>query len=159
MPAERRIVRLDAGGEVVSARPSPLRPGACAVFDGLVSFPTLLSHPHFCVEVLLCREDHVRAVAPRRGRRFTRDPGERRLVEVLARVELSGPDDLRALLPPLPAAFTTRELAELMGVQLPLAQRAAACLRALGVVHRVGASGRAPLYSPAPSSNASSGLG
>jgi hypothetical protein len=148
VPSERRIVRVDSCGEVVSTRPSPLRPGFAAVFDGLVSFPTLLSHPHFSVEVLLCREDHVRAAAPRRGRRFTRDPGERRLVEVLDRVELLSPDDLRALLPPLPAAFTTRELAALMGVQLPLAQRAAACLRAVGVVEACGVSGRAPLYRP-----------
>jgi hypothetical protein len=157
VPCERRIVRVSESGEVVSARRSPLRPDACAVFDGLVSFPTLLSHPHFSVDVLLCREDHVRALAPRRGRRFTRDPGERRLVDVLERVELSRPDDLRALLPALPPAFTTRELAGLMGVPLPLAQRTAACLRALGLVESCGARGRAPLYSPLL--NGSNGLG
>jgi hypothetical protein len=150
-------VRVADSGEVISARLSPLRPGFAAVFDGLVSFPTLLSHPHLCVEVLLCREDHVRAGAPRRGRRFTRDPGERRLVEVLDRVELSGPEDLRALLPELPPAFTTRELAALMDVPLPLAQRAAACLRAVGLVESCGARGRAPLYSPLL--NGSNGLG
>ena len=81
IPAERRIVRVDADGEVLSTRPSPKRPGAAAIFEGLVSFPTLLSHPHLTVEVLLCREDHVRAPAPVRGRRFMRDPGERRLVD------------------------------------------------------------------------------
>lgn len=146
VPAERRIVRLDSTGAVVSHRRSPLRPGASAVFDGLVSFPTLLSHPHLVVEVLLCREDHVRAVEPRRGRRFARDPGERRLVEVLERVELSRPGDLAALVPPLPGAFTTRELAEAMAVPLPLARRATVCLRELGLAEPVGRRGRAPLY-------------
>ena len=34
------------------------------IFEGLVSFPTLLSHPNLTIEVLLCREDHVRAPAP-----------------------------------------------------------------------------------------------
>ena len=67
IPAERRIVRVDENGAVLSHRRSPRRPGPAAIFDGLVSFPTLLSHPHFSVEVLLCREDHVRGAEPRRG--------------------------------------------------------------------------------------------
>jgi hypothetical protein len=145
--AERRIVRVDEDGAVVSQRRSPLRPGAAAVFDGLVSFPTLLSHPHLSVEVLLCREDHVRAPEPRRGRRFRRDPGERRLVAVLERVELSCAGDAAALLPPLAdAAFNTRQPADAMDVPLALAQRTAACLRALGLVEPAGRRGRAPLY-------------
>jgi hypothetical protein len=146
VPAERRIVRVDSLGTVVSHRRSPLRPDASAIFDGLVSFPTLLSHPHLVVEVLLCREDHVRAVSPIRGRRFTRDPGERRLVEVLSRVQLAGPGDLAALVPGFSEPFTTRELAAAMGVGLPLAQRAAACLRAVGLAEPAGRRGRAPLY-------------
>jgi hypothetical protein len=116
------------------------------VFDGLVSFPTLLSHPHLTVEVLLCSEEHVRAPAPRRGRRFTRDPGERRLVEVLSSVELACAADAAALLPPLTGPFTTRDLAERLDVPLASAQRAAACLRALGLVEAAGTRGRAPLY-------------
>ena len=138
IPAERRIVRVDDDGEVLSTRPSPKRPGAAAIFEGLVSFPTLLSHPHLTVEVLLCREDHVRAPAPVRGRRFLRDPGQRRLVEVLERIELRGAADAAALLPDLDGPFTTRELATAMRVPLPLAQKAAACLRALEVSSRPG---------------------
>src|SRR4051794_6878083 len=149
VPARRRIVRVDAGGEVVSARPSPKRPTAATIFEGLVSFPTLLSHPHLTVEVLLCKEDHVRAPTPVRGRRYLRDPGERRLVEVLERVELRAPADAAALLPQLEAPFTTRELAKAMRVPLPLAQKTAACLRALGVFEPVGMRGRAPLYTRA----------
>lgn len=151
--AERRIVRVDEHGTVVSERRSPLRPGPEAVFDGLVSFPTLLSHPHLTVEVLLCREDHVRAPAPRRGRRFLRDPGERRLVDVLERVELSCAADAAALLPALgDAPFSTRELATAMDVPLALAQRTAACLRALALVEPAGRRGRAPLYRLNPAS-------
>ena len=147
VPAERRIVRVDADGEVLSTRVSPKRAGAAAIFEGLVSFPTLLSHPHLTVEVLLCREDHVRAPAPVRGRRFMRDPGERRLIEVLSRVELACAADAARLLPELGAAFTTRELAAAMRVPLPLAQKAAACLRALDVLEPAGMRGRAPLHS------------
>ena len=43
-------------------------------------------------------------------------------------------------------SFTTRELASAMGVALPLAQKAAACLRDLGVFEPAGKRGRAPLY-------------
>ena len=146
VPARRRIVRVDEHGEVLSERPSPKKPGAATIFEGLVSFPTLLSHPNLVIEVLLCREDHVRKPAPVRGRRYLRDPGERRLTEVLERVELTGPADAAALIPSFDAPFTTRELAKAMRVPLPLAQKTAACLRALDVLEPAGMRGRAPLH-------------
>ena len=146
IPARRRIVRVDAEGVVLSSRPSPKRPGATAIFEGLVSFPTLLEHPNLTLELLLCSEDHVRAPSPVRGRRYLRDPGERRLLEVLSRVELTCAGDLAALVPSPPGEFTTRELAKAMRAPLPLAQKAAACLRALEVFEVVGKRGPAPLY-------------
>ena len=150
IPARRRIVRVDDDGVVLSSRPSPKRAGVATIFEGLVSFPTLLSHPNLTVEVLLCHEDHVRAPAPTRGRRFLRDPGQRRLVEILERIELRGPADAAALIPPLDVPFTTRELATAMSVPLPLAQKAAACLRALEVLEPAGMRGRAPLHAIRP---------
>jgi hypothetical protein len=149
IPAQRRIVRVSEDGEVLSSRPSPKRPGAATIFEGLVSFPTLLSHPNFTCEILLCREDHVRAPEPERGRRYMRDPGERRLVEVLERIELATPADAGALIPQLDQPFTTRELATAMRVPLPLAQKAAHCLRALEVLADAGKRGRAPLHTRA----------
>jgi hypothetical protein len=147
VPAARRVVRVDEDGVVLSSKASPKRPGAAAIFDGLVSFPTLLGHPHLTIDVLLCREDHIRAPAPYRGRRYLRDPGQRRLVEVLERIELATPADAGALVPAgLPAEFTTRELAKAMRVPLKLSQKAAACLRDLEVLEVVGKRGGAPLY-------------
>jgi hypothetical protein len=149
IPAQRRIVRMSEDGEVLSTRASPVKPGPETIFEGLVSFPTLLSHPHLTIELFLCREDHVRAPAPKRGRRLLRDPGERRLIEVLDRIELRGPADVAALIPTLDGPFTTRELATAMRVPVPLAQKAAACLRALEVLEPAGMRGRAPLHSRA----------
>ena len=146
IPARRRIVRVDEHGEVLSERPSPKKPGAALIFEGLVSFPTLLSHPNLVIEVLLCREDHIRKPAPVRGRRYLRDPGERRLTEILERIELKGPADAAALIPAFEQPFTTKELAKAMRVPLPLAQKTAACLRALEVFEPTGMRGRAPLY-------------
>jgi hypothetical protein len=148
VPAERRILRVDDAGEVVRERRSPRMPGAIAVFDKLVTFPSLLAHPNLVVEVLLCREDHVRAPEPVVHRRRRRDPGVRRLVEVLDAVQLASPADALALLPPALAEepFTTRELRAALRCGVVLAQRVAYCLRALEVLEPAGMRGRAPLH-------------
>jgi hypothetical protein len=148
VPAERRILRVDDAGEVVGVGRSPRLPGAIAVFDRLVAFPSLLAHPNLVVEVLLCREDHVRAPAPTRRRRRTRDPGVRRLVEVLDSVELRGPLDALGLLPESVRTepFSTQELQRALRCRLVLAQRVAYCLRALEVLEPAGMRGRAPLH-------------
>jgi hypothetical protein len=145
--AERRIVRLDEHGEVLAARRSPKRATAAAVFERLVAFPSLLLHPNLTIEVLLLREDHVRGPKPTTTRRRTRDPGERRLVDVLDRITLRTPADVVAALPALPPEpFTTRELAAVLGCSTLLAQRAVYCLRAIGIVEPAGKRGRAPLH-------------
>jgi hypothetical protein len=148
VPARRRIVRVDEHGEVLSERPSPKKPGAATIFEGLVSFPTLLSHPNLVIEVLLCREDHVRAPAPTQVRRRKRDPGMRRLVEVLDSVELRSAADALAFVPDNlgHAPFSTRELAAALRCGRVLAGRLSYCLRALAVLEPAGRRGSAPLY-------------
>ena len=147
--AERRIVRVDDHGEIVSTRRSPLKGGPLAIFDRLVTFPSLLAHPNLVVELLLCREDHVRRPEPRRGRRFLRDPGERRLREVLGRVELRDPRDALALAAPPREAFTNRDLAEALGCETRLAERVTYCLRHMAVIEPAGRRGRATLFTVA----------
>ncbi|MDW5594718.1 hypothetical protein VSS74_10245 [Conexibacter stalactiti] len=145
--AERRIVRVGDGGEVLSARRSPRRATIVELFDKLVTFPSLLAHPNLTLEVLLGREDHIRGSEPVRVRRRTRDPGERRLVEVIDRVELRTPADLLGALPPLPdEPFTTRELGALLSCPTVLAQRAVYCLRLMELIEPAGKRGRAPLH-------------
>ncbi len=145
--AQRRIVRVDEHGEVVWTRRSPKRRTVIEVFDKLVAFPSLLTHPNLTVEVLLLREDHIRAPRPVTVRRRTRDPGERRLREVLDRIELCGTDDVRRVLPPLPPEpFSTRELASLLDCTMLLAQRTAYCLRAVKIIEPAGKRGRTPLH-------------
>jgi hypothetical protein len=145
--AERRIVRVDGDGEVTSVRRSPRRAGVVEVFDKLVAFPSLLTHPHLTIEVLLLREDHARGGRPERVGRRRRDPGERRLVEVLDRVEFRVPGDVVRMLPPLPSEpFSTRELAALLGCSVLLAQRTAYCLRMMGIIEAAGKRGRTPLH-------------
>jgi hypothetical protein len=145
--AERRIVRLDEHGEVLSIRRSPKRGTAVDVFDKLTAFPSLLTHPNLTVEVLLLSEDHIRAGEPVTVRRRTRDPGARHLRDVLARIELHGADDIVRALPPLPAQpFSTRDLASILGCSTMLAQRTAYCLRAINIIEAAGKRGRTPLH-------------
>jgi hypothetical protein len=145
--AERRIVRLDEQGEVLGVRRSPKRATAAEVFDKLVAFPSLLTHPNLTIEVLLLREDHIRRPRPVTTRGRTRDPGERRMVEVLDQVLLRTTADILAALPELPdEPFTTRELAALLRCGTQLAQRTLYCLRAIGLVEPAGKRGHAPLY-------------
>lgn len=145
--AERRIVRVDVHGEVLSARRSPRRGTAIDLFDKLVTFPSLLTHPNLTLEVLLLREDHVRAASPVTTRGRTRDPGERRLVAILGRHEIRDVGDLLAMLPDLPdGPFSTRELAAVLGCRTVLAQRTAYCLREAGVLEPAGRRGHAPLH-------------
>jgi hypothetical protein len=151
VPGVRRILRVDEHGEVLSVRRSPRRGAVLDVFDRLVSFPSLLAHPNFTLEVVLCEEDHVRGPQAGRSRsgRRRRDPGQRRLTGILEQVELAGPDDAAALLPAAlrdSAGFTTRELGAALGCPLVLAQRVAYCLRALDVLADAGKRGRAPLH-------------
>ncbi len=149
--AERRIVRVDEHGQVLRARRSPKRATAVEVFDKLVAFPSLLTHPNLTIEVLLLREDHIRGPQPTTARRRTRDPGERRLVEVLDRVELRTPEDILAALPALPLEpFSTRELAALLHCNTVLAQRTLYCLRMIGIVEPAGKRGRTPLHARLP---------
>ena len=145
--AERRIVRVDEHGQVIGARRSPKRETAVAVFDKLVAFPSLLTHPNLTIEVLLLREEHIRRPQPTTIRSRTRDPGERRLVEVLDRVVWRTPEDILAALPPLPLEpFSTRELAALLGCSTLLAQRTLYCLRMIRLVEPAGKRGRTPLH-------------
>ena len=145
--AERRIVRIDEHGEVVSVRRSPRRATAVEVFDKLVAFPALLADPNLTVEILLLREDHIRAAGPVRSGRRTRDPGERRLVNVIERIEIGVPHDLLALMPGLPLApFSTRELASLLRCSTRLAQRTVYCLRVIKLIEPAGRRGPSPLH-------------
>jgi hypothetical protein len=150
--AQRRIVRVDEHGEILSIRRSPRRGTAIDVFDRLIAFPSLLTHPNLTVEVLLLGEDHIRAVGPVRAGRRTQDPGERHLREVLDRIELRGAHDVRRMLPPLPREpFSTRELASVFGCSVLLAQRTVYCLRAIEIIEAAGKRGRAPLHRHVPS--------
>lgn len=146
--AERWIVKLDDAGTETSRRRSPKRGIAADVCAELVSFPSLLSHPHFTLEIALIEEEEVRRPDARKGWRrggFAID--ERRLVDVRETVEVGSPEALRRLLPDrLPDPFTTADLADGLGRSRHLAQEMGYCLRVSGAVQTVGRDRRGILY-------------
>lgn len=139
--AETWIRRIDGRGAEISRRRSPRRWRASDVCAELASFPTLLSHPHFTVEVLLVQEEEVRRPDPTAWRRRRWGIAERRLLAVLERETLASPTDLLRMLPgTLPDPFTTADLATALGRSRDRAQSVAYCLRQAGVLETVGRS-------------------
>jgi hypothetical protein len=149
IPQEKWIVKLardKGGGE--TRRKSPRRGRVEDLFWEMVRFPELLANRHFSLEVLLIRAEEVwRYEGKRRWRRRGWLIEERRLLGVTDQRLFEQPADWLALLPEsLGESFTTRDLAEAMGIRRPLAQKMAYCLRKACVIELVGKRGRANAY-------------
>jgi len=146
--AQKWIVKLDESGQVMTRRRSPKRGIAADVCEELVAFPSLLSHPHFTLEVALVEEEEIRRPDARKGwRRGGFVIEERRLVAVQDTIELNAPTDLLRLLPDgLPDPFTTADLADGLGRSRHLAQEVAYCLRVSGAADTVGRDKRGIIY-------------
>ncbi len=150
------IVKLAGDLETQSSRrKSPKRGALVEVFSELVSFPHLLAHPNFALEVLFIHEEEVRRHEPGRAwRRRGWVTHERRLLDVVGRRRFESPTDLGELLPAdLAEPFTTADLAGALGRGRWLAQKMAYCLREMGALEVVGKQGRAFLYTRARPQN------
>jgi hypothetical protein len=147
--AEKWIVRLSDNGAVEQGRrKSPKRGAMPELFRELVSFPHLISHPNFALEVLLIQEEEVRQQGlARNWRRRGWGTVERRLVQVVDRRLFAAPADLAALLPPaLDEPFTTAGLADAIDQPRWLAQKMTYCLRSAGAISEAGKQGKATRY-------------
>lgn len=149
VPHERWIVKLpaDANGQTLRRR-SPKRGGMEDVFDELVSFPDLITHKNFELEVILTQEEQLRRFDGRRGRsRHGWVVVERRLLGTTDRLLIRSPGDLARFLPSdLPEPFHTLDLAASFGRSRALAQKAAYCLRKCQLITVVGKDANAVLY-------------
>jgi hypothetical protein len=148
IPVDKTIVKVDAAGSVVGRRKSPRHGDPTDVFSELVSFPGLLAHPAFEVDVLMTIEEEYRHHTPNRSwRRKGWSVLERRLVDVVDIVHLRDRADLIDLLPDgLPATFTTADLAAALGRPRRVAQQMAYCLRESGGIVASGKTGNAVEY-------------
>jgi len=136
----------NSGG--LTRRKSPKRGRVEDVFWEMVRLPQLLTNPNFSLEVLLIKEEVVRKYdVKRKWRRKRWTIEERRLLEVVEQRLFEKPADWQALLPEkLGEPFTTKELAETMGISRKLAQKTAYCLCKAEVIRLMDKRGRANLF-------------
>jgi len=148
IPVTKTIVRLGDNGEILGRRRSPKHGSALDIFAELVSFPDLAAHPNLEIRVVMTAEDEYRRHEDDKAwRRNGWVVQERRLTEIEAVVDISGPADLLDLLPDgLPDRFTTADIATAAGCTRRLAQQAAYCLRHIAAIEATGTSGRAVEY-------------
>jgi hypothetical protein len=132
-----------------SRRKSPKHLGVIDVFEELVSFPELIAHQNFQLDVVLTQQEELRRFE--RGKRWRRNGWvtvERRLLAVHETVSLHTPADYMSLIPgDLPAKFLTSDLADALARPRDLAQKVAYCLRNCGLIEKVGSNGNAIVYS------------
>lgn len=145
---EKWIVKLaDDNGTVGSRRRSPRRGSYAQVFAELVSFPRLMLHPNFTLEVLLIQEEEVRRYDGKSWRRRGWRTDQRRLIDVVDYRRFETPADLGALLPEaLPEHFTTTDVAQTMRVTKRLAGQICYCLREMDAIVQEGKRSRSYLY-------------
>jgi len=144
---EKWIVKVNADGERLSRRRSPVRGSFEHVFAGLVSFPQLLAQPNFSLHALLIQEEELRVFTGRGWRRRGWGTCEQRLLAVVDERLFETPADLGALLPAdLAEPFTTAQLAARLRLSRRLAGCMTYCLRALSSISALGKRGNALLY-------------
>ena len=141
LPQDLWIVKLpQSAADAVTRRKSPKHRGAIDVFSELVSFPDLMTHPNFELDVVVTGEETVwRLDGRRRWRRRGWVTVERRLLSVYDTAQLRGPADYASMIPAgLPAEFVTADLAPAIGRPRHVAQQMAYCLRKSGLIEKVG---------------------
>ena len=155
VPRERWLVKLPKSGRgSPSRRRSPKNGGFEQIFEALVSFPDLIQHENFELEILSTREEEIQMFRPKQARRRRGwTVVERRLLEVSDRLLIRNAHDLLQFLPKdLPDPFHTGELAKALGKPRRFAQKAAYCLRKSGAIAMVGKRGNTLVYSRSRSS-------
>lgn len=146
---EKWIIKLaknNGGG--VTRRKSPKTGRVEDLFWEMVRLPHLIENPNFSLEILLIKEEVVRRFD---GNKNWRRKGwgieERRLLEVVDQRLFEKPKDWLSLIPEkLHESFTTKDLAEALGIRRQLAQKMAYCLYKAKLIRLIGKLERANLY-------------
>lgn len=144
---EKWIVQSPSTGNAFGTRrKSPKRGRVEDLFRELVAIPHLLSQQNFSLEVLMTREEERRRFdRRRRWRTGGWVTEERRLLEVVYRRVFDGPASWLTLLP-VSEPFTSRDLAQAIGVRLDLAQKMTYSMRQAGLLQPLGKRGNATLH-------------
>ena len=148
IPATKWLVKVEETGEILSRRRSPRHGSVVDLFSELVSFPQLIDHPNFAVEVVLTSEEEVLRFDGTRGwRRKGWVSQSRHLLEIHDAVRFESAADLASMVPEtLDEPFTTASLATALGCTRRLAQQMTYCLRSTDTICIAGKTGNALQY-------------
>ena len=147
--SEKWLLKLPkVEGADLERRKSPKRGCPHEVFSELVSFPGLINHSGFSIDVTLVDVEEVRRYS---GERSWRQNGwetlEQRLIRIVRVITIQKPADLLNLVPEtLPVEFTSADLEKTAQMPRWLAQKAAYCMKQAGAVRQIGKRGRFNLY-------------
>ena len=145
----KRIVHVDRiKGNPTKRRFSPKKGKLIDVFDELVRIPRLVKEQNFELEVLMVEEEEVRCDDGRGSwRRRGVSIKDHNLVRVVDSAIFRSVDDFLRFLPnTLAQPFTSKQLAECLGISLRLARRMTYSLREMGALQVTGKVGRALLF-------------
>ncbi|MCA9064818.1 MAG: hypothetical protein KDA96_17220 [Planctomycetaceae bacterium] len=155
LAARKRIsTKKRRNGKIVSSRYSPTRQKLSWLFLELVHFMTVFPHPRLRLDILMTEQEEIRVPPTSRSSwRKKYSVQDRLLTELQEQICLSTPTDLwnalrldERLLSHHPDGFTTAELAECADMPRWLAQKAAYCFRAMGMLNPAGKQGNSVVY-------------
>lgn len=147
--AVKQLIWIDPQtGKPSKPRKSPRKGVAQDVFQELYKIRPFLSHPNLSIRIALLEIEEYRC---RDGWSADGKKGATRCDRIpsafFQEIVLDTPSDYRQLLPKtLPSPFTAKDYQKAAGIRLPDARTALLLLYELGVVERIGKSGRAYQY-------------
>ena len=143
---EKTLIVYDHKREnILYRRRSPKKGQLLDIVDELIYIPKHIVHPNFYLEVLLTIEEEIRSAD---GRGSWRRRGisiiDRRLLDIVERIELSNVADFIKLLPAhLPPKFNNKSLSIIMEQPVSKVQKLTYCFKHMGLLQVVGKKGNA----------------
>ena len=154
-PIARRtwLVRVSKRGKRLSRRRSPKQGEILDLFKELIYMPNLVATGNLELEVLLLETEEARC-DDGKGSRWRGGVSilDRRLLDVVRRIDFTGPGDFLRLLPEgLAQPFTNKDLAAALDIDADRARQMTYCLKNMGALEEVGRRGNALMFRMADS--------
>lgn len=149
---KKRIVYLDADGEVTIRRTSPLKETPYELFREIFPITEFLTDPRLSFSIFLMECDELRippeAIGKKKNRRGRLSVYDRVPTSAVDEITIDCADDWEKLIPCLnDKDFTSADLAQAAGISRETAMMALNALNKGGIVTRTGKNGRAYTYS------------
>lgn len=148
LPVEKWITRITATGEFIGRRKSPKKGKPIHLFTELIRAVDLLNQKNLVIEILLTKEEEIWCEDGQGSwRRKGASRRDRRLLEVVDRIELKDARDFLGFLPEgVTTPFSNKDLALLMGEPVTIVRMLTYSLRKCGIIKIVGKRGNELLF-------------